>query len=150
MKQYFLVDSIQLSLYRSCSPRCLLCSWCWTLRRCACRAYLWAKEGFPETPRVSSRSASVPAVSSSSPRRGSPPLAVRIRSARKTKSSIFHLSVHTFSGRQQAQLRVLFCFFLNLFSHHSGAVMISMLRAHWHIEACKNTNACWRTCWRCH
>lgn len=28
--------------------------------------------------------------------------------------------------------------------------MISELRSHLHIKACKNTNACWRTCWRCH
>lgn len=28
--------------------------------------------------------------------------------------------------------------------------MISVLGSHWHIEACKNTIAYWRTCWRCH
>lgn len=70
----------------------LLCrSWCWTPRRCACRACLRAPKGFPETPRVSSRCACVPAGSSSCPRPRSRPPAARTRSARETEPLISHL-----------------------------------------------------------
>ncbi|CAI5694104.1 unnamed protein product [Oreochromis niloticus] len=57
-------------------------SWCWMLRRCACRACPRARTGFLEMLRFSTRSASVPAESSSCPRLEELPLAAIIRTAR--------------------------------------------------------------------
>lgn len=70
------------------------CSWCWTPRRCACRACRWARRGSPETPRGCSRCACVPAGSSSCPRPALRPPAARTRTARAPPPpppSLFHI-----------------------------------------------------------
>lgn len=56
--------------------------------------------------RISTRSASVPAESSSCLRLGSHPHVLRIRSARKTKELVFHLSINKMSGMEEVHLFV--------------------------------------------